>query len=538
MVDWQPSRNESITGVIAEAVAEMGDKPFLDFRGDIYSYNQIDQLSDALARGLAKLGVKPGDTVSSILDNNVDAVLTWFAINKLGAISVPTNTAYKGEFLRHQLTDSGANIVIAENDYVQRVIDVADHLPNVRTLLFRGESVFESHPNLTIEALDSYKIEGDDRSAFVENKPDDLAMLIYTSGTTGPSKGCMVSHAYACNIARQVRNTLGVRSTDTMWSALPLFHQNATAGTVICVAMARARAAFYTRFSLSGFWPDIERSGATVVSLLGSMHPLIAEAPDNESSKRCFGQIRVVCAAPFPLELQDKWRTRFGTSVMGAPGYGLTEAAMMTYGSLEDKVDPNSSGKAGEEFDVLIVDEYDNPVPVGQSGEVICRPRRPNVMFKGYWNRPAETLKIMNNLWLHSGDLGKFDERGEFFFLDRKKDYLRRRGENISSFEMEATFQNHPDIMDVAVHAVPSPMGEDDVKLTAVLQPGSTLTPQELCIWSVERVPFFAVPRYFEFRSDLPRNPIGKVLKYQLRDEGCTPTTWDREKEGFKIDRR
>lgn len=538
MVDWHQGRNETVTGLIAEAVADMGDKPFLDFKGDVYSYNEIDRLSDALARGLTKLGVKQGDTVASILDNNVDAVLSWFAINKLGAISVPTNTAYKGEFLRHQLTDAGANIVITENDYAQRVIDLADHLPNIHTLLHRGESLFESHPNLTIASLDSHKIEGDDRSMIVENKPDDLAMLIYTSGTTGPSKGCMISHAYACNIARQCRDTLGVRSTDIMWSALPLFHQNATAGTVLNVAMARARASFYTRFSLSGFWPDIERSGATVVSLLGSMHPLIAEAPDNESSKRCFGQIRVVCAAPFPLELQEKWRTRFGTTVMGAPGYGLTEAAMMTYGSLENKIDPNSSGKAGEEFEVLIVDENDNPVPVGQPGEIICRPKRPNVMFKGYWNRPAETLKIMNNLWLHSGDLGKFDERGEFYFLDRKKDYLRRRGENISSFEMEATFQNHPDIMDVAVHAVPSPLGEDDVKLTAVLHPGSTLTHEELCIWSVDRVPFFAVPRYFEFREDLPRNPIGKVLKYELRDQGCTPNTWDREKENFKIDRR
>ncbi|MBB3860919.1 crotonobetaine/carnitine-CoA ligase [Novosphingobium hassiacum] len=540
MGEWEAGRDETITGLFAQAAAEMGDKPYLDFKGDLYSYADIDRLSDALARGLATLGVKPGDTVASILDNNVDAVLCWFAVNKLGAISVPVNTAYKGEFLRHQIADAGANVIVTEHDYADRVLDLADQLPNLSTLLHRGDELLKSHTSLGIHLLETMKIDGDDRSMMVQNKPSDLAMLIYTSGTTGPSKGCMISHGYACNLARQVLTALGIRSTDVMWSALPLFHMNATAGTVLSVAIARARAAFYTRFSLSNFWYDVERSGATVLSLLGSMHPLIAEAPDNEASQRCFGQVRVVCAAPFPKDLQEKWRTRFGTSVMGAPGYGFTEAAMMVYGPLETRLDFNSSGPRAEEFDVEIVDENDDPLPVGERGEIVCRPKRPNVMFSGYWNRPAETLKIMNNLWLHTGDIGMFGENGEFYFLDRKKDYLRRRGENISSFEMEATFQNHPDIMDVAVHAVFSPMGEDDVKVTAVLRDGSQLTAEDLCTWCLDKVPFFAVPRYIEFRrdKDMPRNPTGKILKYQLRDDGCTPTTWDREKEKFEIARR
>ena len=136
------------------------------------------------------------------------------------------------------------------------------------------------------------------------------------------------------------------------------------------------------------------------------------------------------------------------------------------------------------------------------------------------------------------GDIGRFDEEGYFYFLDRKKDYLRRRGENISSFEIEKTFQAHPDIMDVAVHAVLSSVGEDDLKVTAVLHEGASLTEHDLCRWSLDRVPYFAVPRYIEFRSDLPRNPTGKVMKYQLRDEGCTPTTWDREKTDFELQKR
>jgi crotonobetaine/carnitine-CoA ligase len=159
-------------------------------------------------------------------------------------------------------------------------------------------------------------------------------------------------------------------------------------------------------------------------------------------------------------------------------------------------------------------------------------------MFEGYWRRPADTMKVYRNMWMHMGDIGKIDEDGWFYFLDRKKDYLRRRGENISSFEMESAFEQHPDITEVAVHAVLSDASEDDIKVTAVLREGAALTEEDLCRWSVDKVPYFAVPRYIEFRSTLPRNPVGRVLKFELRDQGCTPTTWDMEKAGIKIERR
>lgn len=159
-------------------------------------------------------------------------------------------------------------------------------------------------------------------------------------------------------------------------------------------------------------------------------------------------------------------------------------------------------------------------------------------MFEGYWNRSQDTLAVMRNLWFHSGDIGRFDEDGYFFFVDRKKDYLRRRGENISSFEVETGFRAHPAIDDVAVHAVPADSGEDDVKVTVVLKPGTQLTEEQLCRWAIDRLPYFAIPRYFEFREDLPRNPVGRVLKYTLRSEGCTPKTWDREKAGVNVPRR
>lgn len=534
---WSGGTADTVTRVIARAAQAGDDRPYLDFSGMHYTYGEIDGASSRLARGLAAIGVARGDTVATILDNTVDAVLAWFAVNKLGAISVPVNTAYKGSFLSHQLADCAAAVVLAESDYAQRVLDVAGDLPGVHTLLHRGDTVAGTRTGLRVARLEEITAGGSDFVA-PDIGPADLAMLIYTSGTTGPSKGCMVSHGYVCNLARQYLRSSSLRADDVLWTALPLFHMNATATTVLATAMVGARAAIYPRFSVSGFWPDIARSGATAANLLGSMAPLLADAAPTEAAAFCFGQLRLVNSAPFPQALQAKWRERFGVERMGSAGYGLTEAAMVVTSRIGEDCPPGSAGLRNEDFEVVIAGDEDAPRPAGQSGEVLIRPLRPNVMFSGYWRRPEATLTIMRNMWLHSGDIGRFDEAGNFYFVDRKKDYLRRRGENISSFELESTFLTHPDIADVAVHAVFSELGEDDVKVTAVLARGSTLSEEALCHWSIERVPYFAVPRYIEFRLDLPRNPTGKILKYQLREEGCTEATWDREKAGIALARR
>jgi crotonobetaine/carnitine-CoA ligase len=463
-------------------------------------------------------------------------VLTWLAVVKLGAVHVPVNTAYKGEFLRHQFADAGCEIMIAEADYALRVVEIADGLPAGRGLLVAGDGALPACATLKVEPLADAFV--DDATPIPDsNTPTSLCMLIFTGGTTGPSKGCMISHNYACNLARQVLKRENRTETDVNWTPLPLFHMNATAGTILSCMMVGAGVAIFPRFSVSKFWDDVERSGATVVNLLGSMIGFIGNAPDCDAGKRYFGKLKAVRGSPFPPELQAKWKDRFGVKYVGSNGYGLTEAARVT--SLPDGVDapPGSSGKVNEDFDVRIFDDDDNELPVGVAGEIVVRPRHPGIMFDGYWNRPEDTLRIMKNMWLHTGDIGKFDEKGFFYFVDRKKDYLRRRGENISSYEMEATLKAHPAIKDVAVHAVLAD-SEDEVKATAVLVEGATLTEEQYCLWCAERVPYFAVPRFFEFREDLPRNPVGRVLKYQLRDEGCTPLTWDREAAGVQIAKR
>ena len=526
----------TLNDLLDRAAALYGDRPWMDFQGDSYSFSDIQRRADAMAGALAAMGVGAGDRVATVLDNNVDCITCMFAIPRLGAIWVPVNTAYRGEFLRHQIADCGAAIVIAEADYAERIAAVAEGIPALATIVIRRGAVPTITGGLRAVPLDDCLAAGQ-RFEKAAATLYDLCMFIYTSGTTGPSKGCMINHGYACNMAWQSVTTSGTTGDDLLWTALPLFHMNAV-NHVLMTGLLGARIAIYPHFSLSNFWPEIRRTGATVVSVLGSMQRLIAEAPDSADSAACFGQLRVASGAPFGGELQQKWRERFGVLHMGAPGYGLTEAAMVCLAPLAGRTETESSGRVAPDFEVIIVDDDDVPLPPDSPGEILVRPRRPGVMFDGYWNRPEATLAIMRNMWLHTGDIGRFDADGRFYFMDRKKDYLRRRGENISSHEMEVTFAAHPAIKDVAVHAVFSPMGEDDVKVTCVLNEGAALNEADLCRWSVDRVPYFAVPRYIEFRADLPRNPTGKILKYQLRDEGCTAATWDRETVAFELAKR
>jgi carnitine-CoA ligase len=530
---WTPGQAGTVTAVLSRAVEQSPDKVFLDFAGETYTYSQVWELSLRRAAGLDQLGIGPGHTVVCILDNNVDAIVCWFAANFLGAVWVPVNTALKGEYLRHQIGDAAAAVVIAESDYARRVLDIADELPDLKHVVVRGTISGSSACSVT-----SMKAVTPQRG-FAEPfavTPRDLAMLIYTSGTTGPSKGCMISHNYICNVAR---NTAVMRNPSfTLWTPLPLFHLNAAGTSVLATAVNQTTVSVAERFSLSRFWPEIKRSGAQQVSILGIMITLIATMPDTPEMAECFGQIEHVGGAPWTPELIDTWKQRFGVRSAGNSVFGLTEASFITSNQQGLTAPLGASGRRNDDFDVRIVDDNDIEVPDGQAGEIIVRPRKPHVMFEGYWRRPEATMAVMRNLWFHTGDVGRFDSNGWFWFVDRKKDYLRRRGENISSYELERTFRTHPSIADVAVHAVPSDLTEDDVKVTAVRREGADLTEEHLCRWCLDKLPYFAVPRYIEFRAELPRNATGKVLKHQLRDEGVTAGTWDITSSDIEVVKR
>jgi crotonobetaine/carnitine-CoA ligase len=280
-----------------------------------------------------------------------------------------------------------------------------------------------------------------------------------------------------------------------------------------------------SRFSVSRFWEDIERSGARVAALMGSMLTLIAQAPDSGAGERMHGRLRVVSGSPVTAELAATWQERFGVVRAGAGTYGMTEAALIT-STPPGGYRAGTAGQVNRSFELRIADAEGNPLPAGHVGEILCRPARPGIMFDGYWRNPEHTLAAFRDLWFHTGDYGRMDDDGYLTFADRGKDYLRRGGENISSFEMESVFAQHGSISEVAVHAVPSPLSEDELKVTAVLVPGASLSEAELYEWALPRVPRYAAPGYIEFRDSLPKNPVGRVLKYQLREDGVTASSW------------
>lgn len=526
MAGWISGEQTTLAEVFALRLTTDPSGPYLEFDTDgAFDAAGVDALAQRCAAGLADLGVERGDRVATLLDNGIEIVVTFFAAMRLGAVLVPVNTAYKGEFLRHQLADSGAVVLVHDATYSDRVGAVAGEVASLTTCVPTGAG--------WDELLDS----GRTVPAPAEVAPSDLAMLVYTAGTTGASKGCMLSHNYVACLARQIATTWQREPEDVVWTPLPLFHLNAWVNAVVGTLLVGGSAAIARRFSVSGFWAEMNRTGATIASLLGAPAVFIAKAADDPEQERNT-TLRLVAAAPMSAAVDAVYRDRFGVATFSA-GYGLTEVSLISMLPPGEENRPGAAGRVNDaEFEVAVFDDDDAVVEAGTVGEIVVRPRRPNVMFAGYWGRPDATMAQGRNWWFHTGDLGRVDAEGFLYFVDRKKDYLRRRGENVSSYEMEAAFAAHPDIAEVAVHAVASPDAtEDEVKVTAVLKAGSQISPEQLCRWSMDRVPYFAVPRYVELRDDLPRNPVGRVLKYELRAEGVTETTWDRVAAGVEVPR-
>lgn len=513
--------------LLAAAEANPG-RAYLEFSGETFTYSRIASEVEALARGLHALGIRRGDRVATLLENGPDAVICWYAVNWIGAVLVPINTAYMGDYLSHQLNDSGARLVICENAYVPHVTALASRLTSLEHLLHLGAEAERGDWSRGFGALDAQRSNRGDAPC-VAAAPGDLAAIIYTSGTTGLSKGCMASHNYLCDLARRNAEAIGRAPEDRQWSPMPLFH---IAG--MCVVLEtmqlKSTASLCRRFSVSGFWPEIERSKATHIMLVGSMAQLVAKAPDTPPSLRCRGQIRTLVAVPMSIELASIWRERFGLRWCTGFVYGSTECGQALSTRYDDPAPDGSCGRMNDAFDVRIVNEHDEELAPNEVGEIVVRPKRPNVMYGGYWHNPAATVQASRNLWHHTGDYGRVDPEGNFFFVDRGKDIIRRRGENISTIELENTFSQHPDIAEVAVHALPSELLEDDVKLVAVLRADGALDEIALYEWAKARIPRFAMPRYIEFRDALPKNASGRVLKFQLREQGVTKATWDSRK--------
>lgn len=533
---YSAGRRDTLAAALARAVARYPDEIFFDFEGEAIGYAELDRQTTRFGNALKALGVGKGDRIVTIYETHADTVVAFLTAAKIGAIWCPINLAYRREFLRHQIADTGARIILCDSDYIERVTEIADQLPELKLILCRGDMSHLPACSVPIESLEAYR-GSDDTPIDVKVDPADLVALIYTSGTTGPSKGCMISHNYFCMQGRQQERSVGLEPGVVTWTPLPLFHSAALTALVGTLVVG-SRLSLSRNFSVSSFWDDVERSGASRVFLMASAFGLVAHAPDTPAMKRCFGQVKVLQGVPITPEIKTIWEERFGVQYVLTGMYGQTEVNRLTFMPLGEESPDYSIGKVAEEFEVAILDDEDRPVGINAVGQLCCRPKFPNVIFEGYWNRPDETAKAWRNLWMHTGDLAKMDENGFLYFVDRAKDYLRCRGENISSFEVESSFLTHPDILEAALHAAGATITEDDIKITLVLKEGATVTEHELCLWAIDALPHFAVPRFYEYRSELPKNPTGRVLKYVLRDEGVTARTWDRESVGIQVRRQ
>jgi crotonobetaine/carnitine-CoA ligase len=545
---WIGGDQRTITSLLDARVASDPDAPYLDVCGVAFTAAEVETTANRLANGLAALGVRPGDRVASLVENSPEALLAWWGAVRGGAVAVPINTAYKGQYLRHQLADSGATVVIVQRTLADRVDGVTADLPDLRHVVLvdehdaPGDGTAVTPGRVAVHEWADL-LAADAAPPAVTIRPADLGTFVYTGGTTGPSKGCMLSHNYHAALAEQIGICWRRTAEDVVWTPLPLFHYNALVTAVLGALVYGGRAAVYRRFSVSNFWPEMNRVGATITSTLGTMAYLLAHEPDRAEMPKSGAQeanttLRLMGAAPLPVEVDNRIRERFGIETFSG-AYGTTEASLISWQPPDVRNKPNAAGVVNDEyFDVRTFDDDDNEVTGGADGEIVVRPKRPHAMFEGYWGRPEATVATSRNWWYHTGDIGRIDEDGFLFFVDRKADYLRRRGENISSFEVESVLMGHGALADVAVCAVPSDLTEDDLKLTATVKDGAALTEEELFRWCVDQLPYFALPRYIEFRAELPRSPVGRVLKRELRADGVTPATWDAEAAGMTYEKR
>jgi crotonobetaine/carnitine-CoA ligase len=536
---WLAGEQDTVPELLVRRLETDPDREYLDVCGVTTSAADVADAAGRIAAALAGFGVDRGDRVASLIENSNEAMLAWWGIVAGGAVAVPINTAYKGEYLRHQLADSGAKVLIVESDLADRAERVVDEIPSLEHVVVLGDA----EPSIGTPLHRWDELLAAEPAAFAEVRPSDLATFIYTGGTTGLSKGCMLSHAYHGTLARQIGICWRRTADDVVWTPLPMFHFNAIVTAVLGPLVYGGRAAIYRRFSVSNFWSEMNRVGATITSTLGTMAYLLANDIDRPEQPRSAAPeanttLRLLGAAPLPVEIDQTIRERFGIETFSG-AYGVTEASLVSWQPPGVENRPNAAGVINDEyFDVRIFDDDDAELPRGTDGEIVLRPKRPHTMFEGYWGRPEATVATSRNWWYHTGDIGRIDDDGYLYFVDRKADYLRRRGENISSFEVERIVVQHPALADVAVHAVPSELTEDDLKITATVREGESVTEEALFRWCIDELPYFALPRYIELRAELPRSPVGRVLKRDLREEARSDAWWDAEASGITYAKR
>ena len=527
--------SEGVIGKLVhkKALGQEG-RVFLHFKDETVSYQQLDEMSNRFAHGFNALGITKNDKIALMMKNHPDFLYAWFGSAKLGAVEVPINTSYKGDLLNHIINNSDSKILIIDGDLLDRLILIKDDLTKLEHIICHGEIAEKVSQALSvpISSLERF-FEYPSDPLEVDVSPKDPAGIIYTSGTTGFSKGAVCPHSFFLHQAKLVAELRDLDSQDILYTFLPLFHINAQVFTVLTALLHDAQVVLSDRFSASAFWDEIRKYGATQFNYLGAVMTILAKQEPREDDPD--NPVRIAFGAACPPDVMKQVEERFGLVCL--EGFGMTEIGIVVHDDINARRTGSCGRVLGEYYQVQLVDDDDIEVGVGEIGEIVVRPKRPGIMMTEYYKMPDKTLETYRNLWFHTGDYAKKDEDGYFYFVDRKKDAIRRRGENISSFEVEKVINTHPKILECAVFAVPSELGEDEVKVNIVLKENQDLAFEKLIEFCNERMAHFAVPRYVEYVTELPKTPTNRIEKYRLRKLGITDNTWDREKAGIKIKR-
>jgi carnitine-CoA ligase len=513
--------------VIGDRLAQWAEaepeRRFVRCGGPWLTFAEVHERSDRLAAGLAGFGVDRDERVALISPNRIEYILTFFACAKLGAVIVPVNTFLRGEFLRYQLADSQAATLISDAAGLREAAGLVPTLADLRRVVALDDGEV---PDLGLDVAEYRKLESaEGPPPRPQLSPSDLA---------GLPKGCMMSHGYYLAIPKPYFENGWYGADDTILTPFPLFHTSGQAITLMAGLTEGAALCFEPEFHASSFIARAKEVDATVLWGVGAMGMAVLAQPPAETDRD--HRVRLAMWVPMSPESQAAFEERFGIPVI-SEGYGQTECTPVTMNHLTGERKRHTAGRPTSNFEVRLVDDDDREVPAGEVGEIVVRPREPDVMFLGYWNAPEATISAARNLWHHTGDSGRADEDGFITFVDRKKDALRRRGENVSSMELEAAIMRHPAVDRAAVHAVPSDLTEDDIKACLTLRAGATLSPQGIFEFCKANLPYFAVPRYVEVTDALPLNAMGRIMKHVLREQGVTPATWDLEALGLVVER-
>lgn len=518
-----PRAQSAIEQLLRKRAALQPQDVWLEFKDQKFTWTDVLSNTQRAANGLLEAGVGPGDRVAIMMGNRPEFLWIHLGIGMLGAHSVPTNTSQRGATLRHILADSDSVAVVFDDDLRDAVVSVRTEVPSLRAAIVAG-----GKPGGGVDTTLEKVLSAADREPDCEvTEVSGSVGMMYTSGTTGPPKG-VVATGYDLTPVMTVLGTIGVAPGETMYSALPLFHGNALLVTGIGSILLGARFALAERFSASRFWDDCRKHDAVQFNSLGAMMPILLKQPNRPNDRD--NPVRVVLSAACPAAVWREFEERFGVRIVEF--YGMVDSPGFL---LNDVGKVGSMGKpiAGIEF--RIVDDHDQPLPAGKVGEVVFKhPRGP---LTHYHKLPDATEDAYRGGWFHSGDLAVQDEEGFYYFKGRKKASMRRRGENISAWEIESVLDQHPKILESASYPIPSEIGEDDVAVAVVLRPGETLEHAEVLDFCKGRMAHYAIPRYVDLVDEIPKTGTHRVQYGVLKDRGKTPTTWDRVEAGYKVEK-